>query len=104
MAFLTSHTIISFLNLCGWGLGVYILCLTGQRIHDYSLSVADKVYAIEWYQADPKLRRDISIVLCRAQKPLKYECGILGDFHFVTFNNIMSTGYKFSTLKTGVGN
>nr|XP_022905209.1 odorant receptor 2a-like [Onthophagus taurus] len=101
MACLSGHSTISLLNLCGWVLGVYLMCLTGQRIQTQSLSIADAVYDMEWYKANPKLRKDIYFMMIRAQKPLLFQCGILGNFHFITFKNIMSTAYRFTTLKTG---
>ncbi|XP_071054250.1 putative odorant receptor 92a isoform X2 [Onthophagus taurus] len=104
LAFLVAPTLISFIHGMGWVVGLFLMCFSGQRIQNYSTSIAEVAYGIEWGNSSTRVQKDLMFMLLRANKPIQFVCGPLGDCNFETFYRIMSTAYKFTSLKTGLGN
>ncbi|XP_071054146.1 odorant receptor 47b-like [Onthophagus taurus] len=102
IAFFEEYSTMAMLNLVGWTFTVYLVCRSGQRLHDKSLSIGDAFFDLNWLTSK-KQKLNIQFVILRANKPLTYETlWGLGAFLFETYMKIMSAAYRFTSLRTGV--
>ncbi|KAF7274160.1 hypothetical protein GWI33_013166 [Rhynchophorus ferrugineus] len=84
--------------LIGWLLLFSFICFYGQKIKDESMNIADAVYNSNYFEHNTALRRDIILVIARAQKPLTLKAKYMGTISLVRFVSVLKTAYSFFTL------
>nr|ALR72567.1 odorant receptor OR22 [Colaphellus bowringi] len=85
-------------ELGGWMVGLFLLCSSGQKITDITESVAEAIYAMEWYSTDVQTMRDIRFILMRSQKPLVLQAGPLGALNYPLYMMMVKASYTYLTL------
>nr|XP_022920441.1 putative odorant receptor 92a [Onthophagus taurus] len=95
-------TPFSFMNTVGWIVSLFIGCISGERIIRASTAVGGVAYDLKWY-ADVRLRKDLQLMILRSQKPVRLQCGELGELSFIAFKKIMQGAYTLATMKSGIG-
>nr|UTN00944.1 odorant receptor [Semanotus bifasciatus] len=68
----------------GWLNGMSFVCLSGQHLTNKSLEVGLAVYDTKWYDIEPALQRDLSIVLMRCQKAMILRAAGFGVMNHAT--------------------
>nr|XP_022910190.1 odorant receptor 49b-like [Onthophagus taurus]XP_022911215.1 odorant receptor 49b-like [Onthophagus taurus] len=98
MGMMTGISVLTFLPTITWIGALFFSCYLGEQVMQASIEVAVVAYELDWYK-DTKLRRDILMMILRAQKPITLECGKFGELSMVTFKNIMQGAYAYATMQ-----
>ncbi|KAL1492170.1 hypothetical protein ABEB36_012656 [Hypothenemus hampei] len=77
---------------------VYFLGWTCNAIQDQSLRVAERIYAIQWYDKGKNFKTMVQMMMMRAQKPANIKIGPLGIMTMRTILSTVKTAYSFITL------
>lgn len=82
--------------ILGYVTTIFMVCHGGQKLINQSLTLADQVYWMEWYEQKPKIRKDLRFVLARCQKPL----GLVGppSMGFAGYSLFLIVSFLWSTL------
>lgn len=60
---------VTFMSIIMYQL--YRYCISGTNLSDYSVSVSDTIYEIDWMVVEPSLQKAFSLMMQRAQRPIK---------------------------------
>ncbi|XP_030752621.1 odorant receptor Or2-like [Sitophilus oryzae] len=90
--------------LIGWLVLFFMVCYYGQKVSEESMNIAGSVYKSKWYEfdIDAKLRKNIILVIARAQKPLTLKAKYMGTISLVRFVRVLRRAYSFFTLLLAV--
>ncbi|KAJ8981818.1 hypothetical protein NQ317_007404 [Molorchus minor] len=86
------------MHLGGWIFLLFLTCYYGQLILNESTSVASAAYQSKWYNGPTKLRKNICLIIMRAQKPLKLRAASIGVISLETFVSVIKTAYSYFAL------
>ncbi|KAJ8939192.1 hypothetical protein NQ318_012428 [Aromia moschata] len=78
-------TVGAVMHFFGYIVLVFILCYSGQRMMQETAAIRDFLYALEWYQCEPELIRDLKFILARCQIPIVIEALPLGTLNYEFF-------------------
>ncbi|XP_064210995.1 odorant receptor 85b-like isoform X1 [Tribolium castaneum] len=92
------HQPEAMLHMGGWSTATFIACYGGQLLMDASTSIADEFYNCPWYEADVKMRKDLILIILRAQKALFVSTGPFNVLSFALFVSIMKLSYSIFTV------
>ncbi|XP_064210906.1 uncharacterized protein LOC107398653 isoform X2 [Tribolium castaneum] len=92
------HRPEAILHIGGWITAIFVSSFGGQILIDSSLSVAEAAYSSAWYEADVSLRKDLILVILRAQKALFVSTGPFNVLSFALFVSIMKMSYSILTI------
>nr|XP_022907543.1 odorant receptor 49b-like [Onthophagus taurus] len=98
MGMMTGISVLSFLPTITWIGALFFACYLGEQVMQASTEIAVVAYELDWYK-DTKLRRDILMMILRAQKPIRLKCGNFGELSMVTFKKIMQSAYAYATMQ-----
>ncbi|CAD0198750.1 unnamed protein product [Chrysodeixis includens] len=80
---------------------IFLYCYYGDSIMRSSMEVSDAIYNSLWYKISASERKDVCIVLMRAQKPCQVTAYGFFDINLRAFTSILSTSWSyFALLKT----
>nr|QIJ45817.1 olfactory receptor [Glyphodes pyloalis] len=80
---------------------ISLLCFFGDMLMRSSTQISSAVYHSFWYEADPKIKRSLLLILMRAQKPCKLTACNFADLNLTAFTTILSRSWSyFALLKT----
>ncbi|KAL1492102.1 hypothetical protein ABEB36_012594 [Hypothenemus hampei] len=77
---------------------IYFLGWTCNGIQDQSFRVAERIYAIQWYDKGKDFKVMVEMMMMRAQKPSNIKIGPLGVMTVNTIVSTVQTAYSFITL------
>ncbi|CAG9764411.1 unnamed protein product [Ceutorhynchus assimilis] len=100
---LRQYSIGATLHLIGYWAGICFICHIGQNVSDDTYSVKDRAYSCKWYLNDPKLAKDLQLVILRSQKPVYMESIPFGNFSYSILITIIKTAYSYLTLINNTG-
>ncbi|XP_044267457.1 uncharacterized protein LOC123013144 [Tribolium madens] len=84
------HQPEAMLHMGGWSTATFIACYGGQLLMDASTSIADEFYNCPWYEADVKMRKDLILIILRAQKALFVSTGPFNVLSFTLFVSVFT--------------
>nr|CAM84023.1 olfactory receptor 25 [Tribolium castaneum] len=85
------HQPEAMLHMGGWSTATFIACYGGQLLMDASTSIADEFYNCPWYEADVKMRKDLILIILRAQKALFVSTGPFNVLSFALFVSLKTS-------------
>jgi len=72
-----------------------VACSLGELIVASSSNVGLSVYRSDWVHATSKLRRDLSFVMLRSQRPARITAGLFGIMNLAKLSRIFRSWYNF---------
>ncbi|XP_063923032.1 odorant receptor 22c-like [Zophobas morio] len=75
-------------HMAMWITALYFVCLGGQRIMDATGSVADALWASEWYNSDTSCQKAVLLMLQRSQKTSRLTAGPFGILQLPLFVSV----------------
>ncbi|XP_044271233.1 odorant receptor 85b-like [Tribolium madens] len=88
----------AIVHIGGWTIAIFISSFGGQILMDSSVSVADAAYSSAWFEGDVRLRKDLILVIRRAQKAFYVSTGAFNVLSFGLFFSVMKMSYSIFTL------
>ncbi|XP_015114099.1 odorant receptor coreceptor-like [Diachasma alloeum] len=86
-----SATILSFSHL-------FVECLIGQRLIDYSLGIQEHVSNSQWYDSSVKSQKMLRLLLMRSQYPCQLTAGKLLVINMESYSRIIRTSASYFTV------
>nr|UTN00916.1 odorant receptor [Semanotus bifasciatus] len=86
------------MHLVGWLGMLFLVCFYGQILMDNSADIAKAVYDTQWYTKSPSIRRNLVLILLRAQRPLVLKAAGLKIMSLATFLGVLYSAYSYFTL------
>ncbi|XP_011302460.1 odorant receptor 67c-like [Fopius arisanus] len=77
---------------------LFVECLMGQRLIDYSLATQVYISNAQWYKMSDKAQKMIKLFLLRSQLPCQLTAGRFLVMNFETFNMIIRTSASYFTV------
>ncbi|XP_063972747.1 odorant receptor 63a-like isoform X2 [Diachasmimorpha longicaudata] len=77
---------------------LFVECLLGQRLIDYSLGIQEHVSNARWYYSSVKSQKMLGLLLMRSQWPCQLTAGKFLVMNFQTFNMIIRTSASYFTV------
>ncbi|KAF7284539.1 hypothetical protein GWI33_021989 [Rhynchophorus ferrugineus] len=84
--------------IIAYSVAMFYSCHAGQNISDESMSIGDAVYNSNWYEAKPKIRKYLVLMILRSQKPIKVDALPLGTADYPFYLMMLKTSYTYLTL------
>ncbi|XP_049794497.1 odorant receptor Or2-like [Schistocerca nitens] len=82
-------------NPCGQ---VLLYCWAAHNVTEQAEAVSSAAYSCSWVEADPSFKRDLRIVMCRAQKPLVLTAGHLYAINRAAFLTLVNASYSYYAM------
>lgn len=67
---------------------LYRYCISGNMLTDYSVSVSDTIYEVDWMVVDDSLKRSFVLMMLRAQRPVKLTAAKFLFLSLQTFTSV----------------
>lgn len=80
-------SIVAFMSIIMYQL--YRYCISGTNLSDYSISVSDTIYEMSWMVTDTTLQKSFSLMMQRAQRPIKLTAA---KFVFLSLQTFTAVG------------
>ncbi|XP_056639749.1 odorant receptor 49b-like [Diorhabda sublineata] len=96
--FLHSKSLTTIMVCTGWFWGLFMDCISGQRLQDESTELAVAVYNAPWYECNEELKKDILFVLHKCQKCQVLHAGAFGIMDRPMFLAVLKLTYSYITL------
>ncbi|XP_057656326.1 uncharacterized protein LOC130893899 isoform X2 [Diorhabda carinulata] len=96
--FLHSKSLTTIMVCTGWFWGLFMDCISGQRLQDESSELAVAVYNAPWYECNEELKKDILFVLYKCQKCQVLYAGAFGIMDRPMFLAVLKLTYSYITL------
>ncbi|KAJ8920175.1 hypothetical protein NQ315_011836 [Exocentrus adspersus] len=104
-----SYSLGAICLFIGWFVSMVMVCFSGQRLREESVSIGDAIYKSDWLTLNKDLERDLVLVLMRCQKPVFLRSGPFGYMSYATIltvgnagicvsENVLKTSYSYLTL------
>ncbi|KAM7359176.1 odorant receptor 85b-like [Cochliomyia hominivorax] len=77
---------------------VYYVCMFSTLLMESSASVGDSLMSQEWYNADVRYQRMLTLAIARSQRPAHLTAFKFFTISMESFSNLMTTAYQFFTL------
>lgn len=74
---------------------LYRYCVSGTNLSDYSVSVSDTIYEINWMVADTSIQKSFALMMQRAQRPIKLTAAKFVFLSLQTFTSVSRNVFKF---------
>ncbi|XP_067209019.1 uncharacterized protein [Linepithema humile] len=80
---------------------IFYLCLTSQRLIDYSSGLQRVIYSSNWYMISLRSRQLLKFMLLRTTKPCQIKAGKMYVMSLENFSSILQVSTHFSSRKPG---
>ena len=87
------HRILSVVAVSLFGI-LCRACILGELVQKSSLHIQFLVYESDWVNIMSQLRRELSLVILRSQKPVYMTAGFLGNLDLPKVTSIVKNWYK----------
>lgn len=77
---------VAFMSIIMYQL--YRYCLSGTNLSDYSVSVCDTIYEINWMVVDTSIQKSLALMMQRAQRPIKLTAAKFVFLSLQTFTSV----------------
>ncbi|CAH1117470.1 unnamed protein product, partial [Phaedon cochleariae] len=84
--------------LIGFVVALFLLCYSGQRLLEESLTVGDVAYETEWYTGTSKMAKLMQVIIARSQTPVTLAASPCGIYSIPLFVMILKASYSYMTL------
>ncbi|XP_018567969.1 odorant receptor Or2-like [Anoplophora glabripennis] len=95
---LKSYSLGAICLFVGWIVSMIMVCISGQRLRDQSLSIGDAICRSNWLDLNKELQKDLVLVLLRCQKPIFLNAGPFGYMTYAMILTVLKTSYSYLTL------
>ncbi|CAG9823830.1 unnamed protein product [Phaedon cochleariae] len=82
----------------GWTVALMLICHSGARLMEETVSVGAAISESKWYMADLETQRDITLILLRTQKPISLEAVPFGIVNNEFFIQVIRASFSFMSL------
>nr|CAD7263208.1 unnamed protein product [Timema shepardi] len=82
-------------HLCCVLLRLGLFCFYGTELTFQSTQMSDSIYSSEWYSCSGSVKKNVQIVLMRAQSPVVLTAGRFGVLSLQTFTKLVQTAYSY---------
>ncbi|XP_053686897.1 odorant receptor 67c-like [Sabethes cyaneus] len=107
-ATLTTDKLYIFLRFAIYALSVFIQilywCYYGNRVTHMSSTINEALVQCDWMQGNSSFKKDLMIVMMRAQKPFQFRVYGYFSISYETFIVVLSKSYSFFTLFRTISN
>nr|XP_023018413.1 odorant receptor 85b-like [Leptinotarsa decemlineata] len=86
------------MHLGGWLMMLFLVCFYGQILMDKSTDISEAIYGTKWYEKNPNIRRALTLLLLRSQRPLVLKAAGLRIMSLSTFLGVLYSAYSYFTL------
>ncbi|KAH0540483.1 odorant receptor 4-like isoform X1 [Cotesia glomerata] len=91
---MTSYIMIFF----SLSLNVLIVCYFSELLEAQFMNVGEKLNSVEWYKTPVNTRQYFNLIIIMSQQPQKISAGGIVDLSFVTYLQILKTGFAYLQL------
>ncbi|KAK0084578.1 hypothetical protein PV326_006225 [Microctonus aethiopoides] len=96
--FIPTEAFGMMMYICCMTYQIFIFCYHGNELCFQSQSVADAVFASNWWKFNEQIKQSFGIMITRFHKPIVLTAGPLIKLSLNTFVNVLRVSYSFFTL------